>query len=220
MQHSLRLVLCALVPAVVISTASVAWAHKVNVYAYAEEDTVYVRGYFSKNPARNCRVLVFAPDGTQLVEGKTDQKGEFKFKSPVRADLRIQIIAGEGHTNSYTLEAGELSEKLPMLAEWKGKPPPAPGEDSDSEIHKQPTPDSPPPEEEQQLPPGVTLRQVEEVVDAVVERKVAPLRKMLLEQQESAQGATFERVLAGLGIIFGLMGLTLYLRSIWRDRKS
>ena len=90
-----------------------AFAHKVNVYAYVEGDTVHVTGYFSKGKAKNSRILVTLPDGSTLLEGRTDNDGKFSFRATVRAELKIQIFAGEGHMSSYTLKAEELPESLP-----------------------------------------------------------------------------------------------------------
>lgn len=211
MQRSFFIKAAVLTPLALLLTTSLAWAHKVNVYAYAEGETVHVRGYFSKNPAKNCTVIVSAPDGTQLVTGKTDEKGEFDFKAPVRADLTIKIFAGEGHINFYVLKAEELPESLPDFIKEKGVTPNIPEEGVQKESEDKNTDKS-----EIQ----VSLQELEKVVDKVVERKLAPLRKMLLEQQERSQGASFEKVLAGLGIILGLMGLTMFLHSIWHKKKQ
>lgn len=205
--------------ACILAPLSPAWAHKVNVYAYAEGDTVHVRGYFSKGPARNCAIRVYGPDGSLLVEGKTDENGEFAFRPTLRTDLKIVIVAGEGHTNSYPIGADELPDSLPAPEAENATTQEAPGPESTAD------PKPPTPKDEdggKSLDNGTALKldDIEKTVDKIVERKVAPLRKMLLEQQARSEKATFEQVVAGLGIIFGLMGLTMYLRSIWRNRKS
>ena len=196
---------------VIMLTTVPAWAHKVNVYAYAEGETVHVRGYFSKNPAKNCVVIVTAPDGTRLVTGKTDEKGEFVFKAPIRADLIIKIVAGEGHTNSYVIKAEDLPGDLPQLGEKKTATP----DMQEDSIRKEPQNES---AEKPEI--RFSLQEIEGIVEKVAERKLAPIRKMLLEQQEKSKSASFEKVLAGLGIIFGLMGLTMFLRSIWHNKKQ
>jgi nickel transport protein len=195
------------------------WAHNVNVYAYAEDDTVHVKGYFSNGPARNCRVVVFSPEGARLLDGKTDSNGEFSFKAPARFDLRIQLMAGEGHSAEYVLKAEELPDNLTT------------GHSGSEELkaplpQQEPEPDRRHPDEretprEQSETPGIlTSREIRGIVEEVVEKKIAPVRKMMLEQRENAQGASFEKVLAGIGIIFGLMGFTVYLRMLWRKKES
>ncbi|GAI20495.1 unnamed protein product [marine sediment metagenome] len=67
--------------------ASVVFAHKVNVFAYAEGDTVYTESYFSDGTkVKGGIVEVYDSQGTKLLAGKTDENGEFNFfhlKSPV-----------------------------------------------------------------------------------------------------------------------------------------
>jgi len=60
-----------------------ALAHKVSIFAWVEGDTVYTQSKFSKGKrVKNSSVIVFDSDGNKLLEGKTDDKGEFSFKIP------------------------------------------------------------------------------------------------------------------------------------------
>jgi nickel transport protein len=181
--------------------SSPALAHKVNVYAYAEGRKVHVRAYTQSAPLKNAQILVYAPDSAKVLETKTDEKGECVFDALFRADLRIELNAGEGHASNYTLKADELPADLPTYEEWKEK----------SDI----PPVSPP---APQAPDSISIsaKEIEQIVESVVERKIAPLRKMMIEQQEANQQASFDRIIAGLGIIFGATGVIMYLRSVKR----
>src|SRR4030067_2367853 len=85
------------------------FAHKVQMFAYTEGDTVFVEGYFADGKkAMKSEVVVYNPSGTELLRGRTDDSGQFKFKAPEKTDLRIVVDAGLGHKAEYTLPAGEL----------------------------------------------------------------------------------------------------------------
>ncbi len=57
-----------------------ALAHKVNVFAYVEGDSVVVEGYFGGNvKAQDCPVEVYDEGGKKIHEGKTDKKGIYSF---------------------------------------------------------------------------------------------------------------------------------------------
>ena len=64
------------------------------------------------------------------------------------------------------------------------------------------------------------MEEIEKVVDKVVEKKIAPIRKMLLEQKEDQQQASLERIIAGIGIIFGVAGIAVLLREKLRKKES
>ena len=88
---------------------SPALAHKVNIFAYVEGDTIFTESYF--NDGRKCvnsKITVFDSSGNQLLEGVTNQEGEFSFKSPKKIDLRIVLTASMGHKNEYILAASEF----------------------------------------------------------------------------------------------------------------
>ena len=184
-------------------SASPALAHKVNIYAYAEGKKVYVRAYTQSAPLKNAQITVYAADGAKVLETKTDEAGSCTFDALFRTDYRIELNAGEGHTGYYTLKADELSADLPTYEQWKETP-----QKERSDI----------PSVSQIV--AVDAKEIEQIVETVVERKIAPLRKMMLEQQEASQRASFDRVIAGVGIIFGAMGVIMYLRSLKHKRRG
>ena len=90
-------------------SAGPALAHKVNVFAYVEDGTVYTESYFPDGkPVENGTIEVFNADNTKLLEGKTDKEGKFSFKLPKKEDLTIVINASMGHRNSYLLKKSEM----------------------------------------------------------------------------------------------------------------
>lgn len=92
-----------------LATLHPAFAHKVNVFAYVEGETVFTESYFPDGKAvENGVIEVFDQKNTKLLEGKTDDKGLFNFPLPKKEDLTIVINASMGHKNSYLLKASEM----------------------------------------------------------------------------------------------------------------
>ena len=60
-------------------------------------------------------------EGTELLSGTTDQNGEFSFKVPQKAELKIVLEAGAGHRAEWTIAADEIempaAGKKPVLEE-------------------------------------------------------------------------------------------------------
>ena len=86
-----------------------ALAHKVNLFAYAEEGKVYTESYFPDgNPVEGGKVEVYDSQNNLLLEGVTDKKGLFNFVIPKVDDLTIVIKATMGHKNSFKLKKAEV----------------------------------------------------------------------------------------------------------------
>ena len=91
--------------------ASPVLAHKVNIFAYVEGETVYSESYFPDGrPVAAGKVLIFDSREQLLLEGETDKAGLFQFKSPVGDDLRLVIDAGMGHKNQFLLKKAASKE--------------------------------------------------------------------------------------------------------------
>ncbi len=99
-----------------------ALAHRVTIFAWVEGDTVYTQSKFSSGrKAKGAQVLVFDSDGSRLLEGKTDDNGEFSFKIPKKTALRILLKASMGHMAEWTIPAEDIAEaadinELPVSA--------------------------------------------------------------------------------------------------------
>jgi len=95
-----------------VSWVGAALAHKVNIFAYVEGDTVYTESYFPDGQkVEGGKIEVYDSQGNKLLEGKTDSEGQFSFKVPKRDDLKIVLIATMGHKNSFLLKKEELEEE-------------------------------------------------------------------------------------------------------------
>jgi nickel transport protein len=191
---TLSLVLC----------ARPAAAHKVTIFAWAEGDTVHTQSRFSGGkPAKNSTVVVYDKQGNQLLEGKTDDKGEFSFKVPKQTDLKIVLKASMGHMAEWTIPAEEI---MPGIDKAEGST-----REGGAEGAVQETP--PLPEAKTSLPTAATLncQEVQTLIDASLDRKLAPIVKMLADQV--GRGPTVSEVFGGIGYILGLGGVALYFSS-------
>jgi nickel transport protein len=198
-------------------------AHRVNVFAYVEGDTVHVECSYSKSDrVRFGEVEVSDPaTGKVYLTGKTDEKGNFAFPVPAearaaKADLRIRLRAGEGHQNDWTVAADEYLSAAPTAP----AAPSAPGPQSEKStpaapVVAVPTPASPAAvtAAPAQTPVDMAALQatVQAAVEAGVEKKIAPLRKILLDEKEKGPGLT--EIFGGIGYLLGIAGLLAYARS-------
>lgn len=98
-------------------------AHRVNLFAWVEGDTVYVESKFSGGKKVSAgKIIVTDPQGTELLTGTTNENGEFSFKVPQKTDLKIALLAGTGHRAEWTIAVSEI--KMPAAAK---KPDPQKG---------------------------------------------------------------------------------------------
>jgi len=85
-------------------------AHRVNLFAWVEGDTVFTESFFSDGAKSvGSRIDVFDPEGEILLTGKTDDEGRFSFKIPKKTDLTIVLNASKGHRVEYILSVGEMT---------------------------------------------------------------------------------------------------------------
>ena len=78
--------------------AGSASAHRVNVFAWVEGDTVYVESKFAGGKkVKAGKIIVVDAKGVERLSGRTNDQGEFSFKVAEPADLIIRIAAGQGH---------------------------------------------------------------------------------------------------------------------------
>jgi nickel transport protein len=87
-----------------------AMAHKVNIFAYVENGTVYTESYFPDGKmVAEGSIEVLGSDGKKVVEGRTDNDGRFSFPLPEKKEnLTIVINATMGHKNSFILKTSEM----------------------------------------------------------------------------------------------------------------
>lgn len=197
----------------VLVGAPFASAHRVNIFAFVDGDAVQVEcGFNRSQKVKQGTVEVFdAATGAKLLQGATDGNGVFRF--PVTAELReaghdlnIRIIAGEGHQNDWTVSADELAasgtpKAVAVAAAETAPATPAAGQAAPSASSASPV---------AAVSGGATPAEIERIVDAALDAKLSPIKRMLAEQTEA--GPNLRDIIGGIGWIFGLIGIAAYLR--------
>ena len=177
----------------IISSNSPALAHKVTIFAWVEGDSVFIESKFvGGRKATGAQVLVFDREGKQLLEGKTNNKGEFSFKIPKLTDLRIVLNAGMGHKAEWRIPESEIKE--------------AGGVSEEKRTGKSP----------QLIDAALSKQEIKELIEESLDRKLRPIMRMMAESK--SEGPSITEILGGIGYIFGILGVALYFRN--RGKKA
>ena len=163
-----------------------AWAHRVTIFAWVEGDTVYTQSKFSGGrKAKGSTVVVYDKEGNQLLDGSTDEKGQFSFKVPQKTELKVALKASVGHLAEWTIPAEEIMGAAASL----------PDDNMTGELRGP-------------IAVGLSHQQVRAIIDESLDRKLAPITNMLANSLD--RGPRVSEIISGVGYIFGLVGVTLY----------
>jgi nickel transport protein len=177
------------VTVILILKSSPAIAHKINIFAWAEGQTVFTESYFTGGKLiEGGMVEVFDSAGQKLLEGRTDQKGEFSFKLPQKTDLLLVLTASMGHKSDFTLKVENADEAAPAA-----EPAKITGELSPDTV-------------------TVDMRQLRTVIEETLDLRLKPIYRSLADAKRR-EGPSLTNIIGGLGYIIGIMGLILYVRS-------
>lgn len=181
-------------------TAPWALAHKVLLSAYVEGDSVFVEGGFSDGtPCKNAGIEVFDPSGKKLLEGKTNEDGEFSFKPPQKTDLKLVLNAGMGHRGEYTVPADELQGVV------------VGNQATTTEAMPAPTAETQKPQGTSEAAAQIDQKEIESIVDRVIQKRLRPLTQLVAKSQRKT-GFSPTEIFGGIGYILGLMGIAMYFR--------
>ncbi len=140
-------------------------------------------------------VQVFDGAGNRLGETEIDAEGLFVFTARQRIDHRFHADLSAGHVLDLVLPAEELPASLP------GAEPVAVAEVVSAAAV---------------AVTGADQTQLELLIEQAVARQVKPLRKELAAYKEKAN---LQDLLGGIGYIFGLCGLGIWLRQRQKDKQ-
>ncbi len=87
-----------------IVMCSEAFAHSPVLWCYVENGRVYVEAFFMGGAKiQNAKIYVVDKNGKKLLEGRTDKKGLFNFKPPIKDDMTILLRVDAGHNAEFKL---------------------------------------------------------------------------------------------------------------------
>ena len=187
---------------VIIGISSPAIAHKTTIFAWVEGDTVYTQSKFGGGrKAKNATVEVYDTHGAKLLEGKTDEKGEFSFKLPKKVDLKVVLLAGPGHRGEWIIHSEEM-ESGEAITDIR--------------------PPSQTPEKNNKTPqhdlPSITAENIQEVVEKALDKKLKPIMSKLAEARQKETETKITDIIGGIGYILGLVGIGAYVN--YRKKKT
>ncbi len=152
------------------------------------------------------QIEVFDSSGNLLLQGWTDDSGEFSFKTPAITDLNIVLTAGMGHRNAWKLSANELGAGVS-------------GAVRDEQAQPEVSIMNATLEKRQRIAAsGLTAQEIEAIVARQIEIKLQPLTRMVVAAQY--KGPTVSDIFGGIGYILGLVGLGAYVRYRKERRRS
>ena len=199
-----------------IRLPSIAEAHKVNIFAYAEGERIFTESYFNDgSPCKGSKVQVYDAEGKEILEGDTDEEGFFSFRIHQRMDLRIVLTASMGHKAEYRMSASEIPETVSQSPGDQDSFS-SPGEKvSGKKMTAEVTDENV--EEETSSQPLISMDMdqlrsvVEDAVDRALEKRMKPLIHSMARAQD--RGVSLNDIIGGIGYIFGLMGVILYFKK-------
>ena len=179
---------------ILVLYTSAAYGHKVYIFAWTEGDMIHTESYFvGDKKDQDGTIKVFNVEGKELAGGKTNENGEFSFKIPEIADLRIVLESSMGHGAEYLFKKSEFSpDQVPA-----------------SVITSQPVS-----KEEPQAPLKVATGNdaLRKEIEAALDSKLKPVIRELAKLRED-KGPGVTEVVGGIGYILGIMGIVAYMKS-------
>ena len=191
-----------ILPILIIGISSPAIAHKVTIFAWVEGDTVYTQSKFGGGrKAKHAVVEVYDAKGDKLLDGKTDENGEFSFKLPKKAELKIVLLAGTGHRGEWRIplkeiEGGEVNP---------GSRP----QSRASQTEKEPSGNA---------SPSISPADIQAAVERALDEKLKPFLRRLAEDRQKEMEIKVTDIIGGIGYILGLVGIGAYFN--YRKKKT
>ena len=183
----------------IITAAGPVLAHKFIASGWVEGDSVAIEAAFGNGDiASNAEVTVFDDSGSQLLTTATDENGECSFKIPKKCALTVKLNAGMGHQATILVPLEDVVAAFPD----DGTPAAAPASQQTATTAA-PAAD-------------VSAEEIQAVVEKALDKKLRPIIRKLSEKEHAGQDP--RNIAAGIGYIFGLVGVAAYVSS--RRKKS
>jgi len=194
-------------------------AHKVNIFAYAEKGEIHAEGYFvDGSKCKNSLIeVVDNKTGEKLLEGNTGYNGQFSFDIPRATSLKLVLHAGTGHQNEYILSEEEVREAM-LPGEQKTYKP---------DVRSKKTASEPKPQKQEQtadiahdMNSTMTSEEVDAAIERVIDRKLQPVMRILVNLQEKSEKPGLTEILGGIGYIIGILGIIAYFKGRSKERHT
>lgn len=179
------------------------FAHRVSLYVYREGDKVVGEGFFSGGaPCKHCLIEIYDSSGKKLLQVFTDENGKFEVPLKSKEELRVKLIAGEGHVSEQILSGVKDEIKTKKYLEK----------------------DKPKVDSEKQVKDFKGLEVNEEIlrrlVKEVVNEEMSVLRSNFMDLKKELTRVRFQDILGGIGYILGILGILAFVKSNFRKSKN
>ena len=167
------------------STSS--YAHSLKVFAYFEGDKVKGSVYFAGGaPAKSAKISIRNPEGETLLKLTSDDDGQFVSPSISAQHVFVVADSKDGHQESWEVirESTESSQT---------------GVTDQESIRSS-----------ERLISSEDLEPLKDIVAEAVAEQVGPLREELHRYQHKAR---MSDVIGGIGFIFGIAGVVMWVKS-------
>lgn len=191
--------------------ATSAFAHRVNIFAWAEGTTVHTESFFSSgNRAQNSAVTATdKKTGRTIAKGVTNSNGEWSFIIPAEAakakdPIIISLDAGQGHAGSWTMEADDFAEATPKSVPATNV---QPNETVKTQTPAQKTADA-------AATVTLTKKELDELIRNAVRQELIPVKAQVakLNAQILQPATSMKDIFGGIGYILGLLGLAAFMQ--------
>ena len=182
-------------------------AHRVNIFAWIEGDQVVTESKFSSGSRvqKGAVTVKNAADGSVLAAGVTDDAGVWRFDVTdamrhAPKGLELEINAGEGHQNQWSIPADELA-----AADGAGAselPAAVP-------VSTQMTQPAAPPKKDSAAA-AMSEAELEAVFSRVLDKKLAPVYRELALSHDKTPA--MPEIVGGMGWLIGLGGIAAWAR--------
>ncbi len=180
-----------------LTVSATVQAHKLNMFAYAEDGEIYVEAYFADGKrAKNSVIEVYDQQDQLLYSNTTNEEGAHQFTTPKKIELRIVINAGMGHQTEYILPSSEF------FAEQASSTSNPPINAATSAVMQAST--------------TPNIEQLKPLITQAVRQAVKPLQREISELKNKT---SLSDIIGGVGYIFGLLGLFAYLDARKKAKK-
>jgi nickel transport protein len=205
----------------ICAVVSPADAHKVNIFAYAQNGKINAEGYFVDGTKCQNSVIEVIDNktGQKMLEGRTDDNGQYSFDIPRAVAIKLILRAGTGHQNEFVLSEEEVRGAMPAAKKKTEKQP----EQRKSTAHEQkPIKSEQSAGVQNTINPPASSEDMEALIGKVVDSKLQPVMRILVKLQEQSEKPGLTDIIGGIGYIIGIMGLIGYLkgRSARRNTRS
>ncbi len=204
--------------------ATSAFAHRVNIFAWAEGTTIHTESFFSSgNKAQNSTITATdKKTGKIIAKGITNSKGEWSF--PLSADaiktkdpIVITLDAGQGHAGAWTLQAEDFADTATEPSTSTEAV--APAANSKTQSAAQPSPqmvEQPSKQKTAATAATVTLTKTEldTLIRTAVRQELIPIKAQVakLNAQILQPTTSMKDIFGGIGYILGLLGLAAFMQ--------